>query len=167
MESAKIRIKVGSMELEYEGDPSFLKDGLIDLLHKMSGFTDALESEGQDEEIVETVATTTPTPKVNGNGVSTTTIAAGLDAKSCSDLALAALSKLQIVDGADGASRQEITAEMKSATGYYKQSMRGGNLTKALTALVKAGRLNQLANERYSLRAAEKQKVEAKVAEIG
>ena len=57
--------------------------------------------------------------------------------------------------------------EMKTATAYYKQSMRGGNLSQALIALVKAQRLNQLSNDSYSLRAPELQKFEAKIAEIG
>ena len=35
MNSAKIRIKVGSMELEYDGDPSFLTGGLEALLTTM------------------------------------------------------------------------------------------------------------------------------------
>lgn len=36
MTSAKIRLKVGSIELDYEGDPAFLKDGLESLLLTMT-----------------------------------------------------------------------------------------------------------------------------------
>lgn len=164
--SAKIRIKVGAMELDYEGDPSFLKDGLIDLLHKMSGFVDAaVEEEDADAEVAATEGVPMNGAKVNGASMSTTTIAARLGAKSCSDLVLAALSKIQISDGESAATRKEIAAAMKSAPGYFKQGMQGGNLTKAFTTLVKSGRLNQLGDDRYSLTASEKQKIEAKIAE--
>jgi hypothetical protein len=42
---AKIRIKVGSMEVEYEGEPSFLKDGLESLLAKMADLSTQVPAE--------------------------------------------------------------------------------------------------------------------------
>ena len=165
---AKIKVRVGSMEIEYEGDPSFLADGLHGLLDKMSGLTlEKLPKEKGEPSSKSLEKLPQSPPNNNASSVSTATIAADMKAKTCGELATCALAKLQIVNGSNSASRQDIMREMKTATAYYKQSMRGGNLSQALTALVKAQRLNQLSNDSYSLRAPELQKFEAKIAEIG
>ena len=37
-ETAKIRLKLGSMEIEYEGTEAFLRDDLFNLLEKAASF---------------------------------------------------------------------------------------------------------------------------------
>lgn len=105
--------------------------------------------------------------KPNGSNVpsySTKSVAAALNAKSCSDLALAALSKIEIVDGAEGATRADILEEMKTASGYYKKSFGSGNLSKALDTLTKSGRLHEMSGNRFALSADEKSKIEGAIA---
>lgn len=165
---AKIKLKVGSMELEYEGDPEFLTGGMEALLETMGG----LASKVQDEPLpASDVASIAP----NGNGAqstigaytfSTNTIAAHLDAKTAPELVICAMAQLELVQGKSSSSRAEILAEMKNAKTYFTENMRK-NMSNTLSSLTKAKRINQNASDSYALSASEKNKVEAKVAEIG
>lgn len=62
MSSAKIRLKVGSMELEYEGDPAFLTGGIEALLETMGALAATVPIEAEP---LAPAAVVTP---VNGNG---------------------------------------------------------------------------------------------------
>jgi hypothetical protein len=165
-DAARIKLKVGSIELEYEGDPSFLKEGLESLLVTMTDLAkiapDLDEEEDTSDDFVSAVAIGTGM----GQQVATATIAAHLDAKTCTELLIAALATLEIVQGKAGATRGEIAAHMKSATAYYKSTMQGGNLTKAFSTLTKAKRVNDLGSGRFSLNATERKSLEAKIAAI-
>lgn len=173
MSSAKIRIKVGSMELEYEGDPSFLTGGIEELLTTMGDLASKAP-----EEIPPPKATMQTSPANRGdtdNGTpaddgqftfSTNTIAANLGAKTGSDLVVCAMAQLELVQGKVSSSRAEILAEMKNAKQYYKQTM-SSNLSKSFSTLISAKRINEGAKDSFALTAAERKKIEAKVAEIG
>lgn len=157
------------MELEYEGDPSFLTGGIEALLVTMG----QLKAHAGNEENRDDAIDRKPRVDVNGDDatvappqVSTNTIAAHLDAKKCADIALCALAELEIVQAKSGVSRDEISNEMKAATSYYNNNMRGGNLTKALKSLVKNRKINHLPDGKYALSASEKNKIGAKIAEI-
>lgn len=171
MDGAKIRVKVGAMELEYEGDPAFLKDGLEELLTTMAGLAGNTAQSSPDD-----VPATSATSDSHSGGevakapgsisASTNTIAAHLGGGSGPELIICAVAQLELVQGKAGVSRSEILAEMKGATNYYNGDM-SKNLTSNLASLTKAKRLNHLSGDRYSLTAPERQKVEEKVADIG
>lgn len=172
MTSAKIRIKVGSMELEYEGDPSFLTGGIEALLVTMGGLAGKVP-----EEVTPLIEAAVQLPPANGIGngatvvsgqytFSTNTIAAKLGAKSGLDLVICAMAHLELVQGKASSIRAEILAEMKNAKQYYKQTM-SNNLSKSLSTLITAKRINEGAKDSYALTAAERKLIEAKVAEIG
>ena len=164
---AKIRIKVGSMEVEYEGEPSFLKDGLESLLAKMADLSIQVPEEP------ETRGDTSDGPDIaipsNNYNLSTKTIAEHLAAKTGPEVVICALAKLQFVDNKDSASRSDILKEMKSAKGIYTNSM-GSNLSATLSRLGsnKSGnkRIIQGANGEYSLSRDERETIEAKLADI-
>jgi len=165
--AAKIRIKVGSMEVEYEGDPSFLKDGLEELLHTMGDLSDRAAFEDEDlEDEVDTQIPPQQSPTTTGLpfNFSTNAIATHYGAKSAADLLLCAVIQLQLVQGKDGCTRKEIIAAMKEANNFYKVSMRGGNLDNAFSSLLKKKKLNELHGGKYSLTASEKQNAEAQLA---
>lgn len=172
MNGAKIRIKVGSMELEYEGDPSFLTGGIEALLVTMGDLAGKAP-----EEVTPHIEAAVQPPTANGvsNGtsvvggqytVSTNTIAAHLAAKTGPELVICAMAQLELVQGKSTSGRAAILAEMKSATTYYNENM-SKNMSQALSGLTKSKRINQIATDSYALSANEKKKVEAKVAEIG
>lgn len=169
---AKIRLKVGSMELEYEGDPAFLTGGIEALLETMGGLASKVPAEAQrsvqatEVPPINANAGTAPAP-VQGNMVSLSmnTIAAHLDAKTGPELIICALAKLEFVQGKSSSTRNEIHAEIKEATTYYTGNM-SSNMSKNLGNLVKAKRINQIAKDTYALSANERKQLEAKVADI-
>ncbi|MBI1218484.1 MAG: hypothetical protein GC186_08035 [Rhodobacteraceae bacterium] len=168
IQPAKIKLKVGSIELEYEGDPAFLKEGLESLLVTMTDLAKIAPSEepAMEQEQEATVPREKTVKPPNGHQLSTSTLAAHLGAKTCPELVVCALANLELIQGKSGAVRKEISDQMKSATAYYKSSMQGGNLTTALSNLTKAKRINDIGSGRFSLNATERTSLEAKIAAI-
>lgn len=164
MTSAKIRIKVGSMELEYEGDPSFLTGGIEALLVTMGDLSSHVPP-APDPAHAAPINGATQSTSVSAFNFSTNTISANFDAKSGTDVVICAMAQLELVQGKASSNRAEILAEMKTATTYFKETM-SNNLTKSFSTLLKSKRINQVAKETYSLSAAERKQVEAKVAGI-
>lgn len=161
---AKIRLKIGQLEIEYEGRASFLQDDLLNLMEKMVGFY---------AEHKAAIPADPPTAQTNGAGSigstgdfdhSTNTIATHLGAKTGPDLAIAAAAHLELVKKKGTFTRKEIIHEMKSAATYYKGIMLG-NLTKSLNYLVKNNRLNQVDKGVFALSAPEKKVLETKLAQ--
>lgn len=160
---AKIRIKVGMIELDYEGDPSFLKDGLENLLDTMGKLSTHVPSEIQT--VSSKVDIVAPPSSLNSFDFSTTTIAAHLAAKTGPELTVCALGKIELVDGKKDAKRAEILKEMQSATGYYSATM-SKNLTPTLNGLIKSKRFHLGAKDTYSLSSTERKLIEGKIANI-
>ena len=168
---AKIKLKVGSMELEYEGDPDFLTGGIEALLETMGGLVskvpDATEPPALSAELPAVNGKENGAPAAKGHFTfSTDTIAAHLEAKSGPELVICAMAELEFVQAKASSTRTDILNEMKSATTYYKETMRN-NLTGTLSRLVKDKRINQIAKDTYALSAGERKQLEAKVADIG
>lgn len=166
---AKIRIKIGSIEVDYEGDPSFLKDGLNDLIQSVSDIHSSLPQ--SPSSAAASVAPETVIPAVVPSaqpslGLSTKSIAARMDAKTGPELAICAMAHLELVKNLDSYERQSILNEMKTATGYYKSSMSGNNV-KNVDSLVKAKRVTEAGSGKYCLSASERKKVEAAIADEG
>jgi len=157
----KIRIRIGQIELEYEGEELFLQGGLLSLLKEV--FKVAEEARIP---IQVPPAGTPATTAAQGALLQGTTgaFAAKLKVESEQDLIIAVAARLTLVSGEASFNRDTILAEMKSATAYYKQSYSGGNLTQALNALVKQGKLTELAKDTYALTAATKKQLETTIA---
>lgn len=167
---AKIRIKIGSIEVDYEGDPSFLKDGLNELIQSVSDIHSSLpqSSPSVPEAVVREPAnpassSIVPQPSL---GLSTKSIAARMDAKSGPELAICAMAHLELVKGLDSYERKNILDEMKTATGYYNSNMSGNNAAN-IASLVKNKRVTEVGTGRFCLSATERKKVEAAIAEDG
>lgn len=155
MES-KIRIKMGEVEVEYEGSESFLKRELSAILDAVSRLHDAKGTKA-------------------GSGVSgasrggkatigtTASVAAKLGSKSGTDLMLAAAAKLVIGDGLAEFTSKQLHDEMKSATGYYKKSYTN-NFTNYLGTLTKSQQLHEVSKGAFSLSQSVKTGLEKKLA---
>lgn len=137
---AKLRIKIGEFELEFEGSESFIKDDLQKMINDMSKVTLDLPAHNQKIE----------TEQFSTKLTTTAAVASKLSVKSGSDLVIAACTKLQIVDRADTCSRKKILSEMRSAKAFFKVSY-SNNLTKTLSAMTKSGALLPTGGENYSL----------------
>lgn len=166
MES-KIKIKIGPIEIEYEGSEAFLKEELPALiaavsdLHNKSAASDYVElQESGDED----AGANPPSSKVNGLSLTTGSIAARLGASSGPELVLAAAARLTFFLGEETFTRAQITAEMKSAAAYYKQTYTK-NLSGSLNRLVKEGKMFETSKGKYSVSASTRSSMESRLAQ--
>ncbi|WP_228895258.1 hypothetical protein [Acidovorax sp. Leaf73] len=157
MTTSKIKIKLGAIEVEYEGSESFLKEELPQLLSAVSDLyaksRSALEpqpSQGNPNALLGSSTNAGGKPKFEAT---TGSIAAKLNCKSGPELIMAAAARLTFVLQESTLARQKIIDEMKTATAYYKASY-VSNLTVSLNNLVKDGKLNEPSQGKYALTAA-------------
>jgi hypothetical protein len=160
MSVSKMRIKMGEIEVEYEGSEDFIKQELPEILGAVSKLY-------QNSGLVRSAASIPIAAQPTGTAspiqsLSVTTIAAKLPCKSGPDLILAAATRLSR-DGVTSLSRQSILDEIKLATGFYKATYRS-NLSNYLLTLVKEGKLQETAKDTYALSASTKTEIEAKLA---
>lgn len=150
--ASKIRIRIGDTEIEYEGSDDFLRDELPGLLRTVTELhrakPPAVGGGGAS-----------PPPAGTALGITTGTIAARLQVKTGSDLALAAAARLTFGLSKDTFSRQELLAEMKTATTYYQKNY-SGNLTKALKTLIAKTKLKETGTNAFSLTATARTEME-------
>ena len=169
MTNARIRIKVGQVEVEYEGEDNFLKGELLKTLK------DVLEIQTKHPVAPTTADNSTigPTPAVSpspGAGkieLSTDTIATLIKANTGPELAIAAAANLTFTQNKPVFTRQELIKEMRSSPSHFRDS-HPGNMTKYLKSLTKSQdrlRLISKDNDTYALSNKEKQTLEAKLAD--
>ena len=157
--TAKIRFKIGQLEIEYEGREYFLKNDLSNLLNEMVGFSKEHSATQFADTSPYSKEDVTSTDKDYGLDFSTTTFASRMKATTGTDLAMAASAHLTLVKGKKTFTRADIRTEMKEATSYYKTSMTS-NLSASLKSLVKSNHLNETASGTYALTANEKDRIE-------
>ncbi len=159
MES-KIKIRLGPIEVEYEGSESFLKGELPDLIRTISDLYRTANLNNRDEDNA-------------GNGdengvnnsplkLSTNSIAAKLRVTSGPELAVAAAAHLTFVRGSEVFSRQNLLKEMQNASSYYKGNY-AKNLTSTINRLLKT-KFNQSSSGNFALTADAKEELRAKLA---
>ena len=149
--ASRIRIKMGAVEVEYEGPEEFLKKDLPELLAAVSQLytqrrgSEESENNGGDKDVL------------GGNGVvgTTATIAGKLGVKSAPELIVAGAAHLTLVANKAEFSRKELLEQIQGASGYYKDSM-SKNFTNYLNNRVKAGVLVEPRSGHYALSAAKK-----------
>lgn len=159
--TSKIRIKLGAIEIEYEGSEEFLKDELPELLKAVSDLykaTGAATEEGAPQ--VDGAMGASGSNVIQGT---TATLAAKLGGGSGPDLLMCAAARLHFVLGKDKFHRKELLDEMKSASNYYNANY-AKNLTSLLGNQVKAGKLMEPSKDNYSLSADSLKNIEAKLA---
>jgi hypothetical protein len=158
---ATIRVKLGQLEVEYQGDASFLKDGLFEAIKELL--------ELQKQHPVPQESATTGSRGAGTSGVtfalSTDTIATILGAASGPDLVIAAAAHLHFVKAKSTFTRQEMIDEMRTAPGHFRETYIN-NLSKYLNTLRGKDRLRLVTSpDTYALSNKEKQVLEAKLAE--
>jgi hypothetical protein len=144
MADAKIRIKVGSIEIDYEGDETFLKGDLLKVVQDLQKIAPAAPATSGKSAIAENKSA------AGAPSLTTKSIATTLGAKSGSDLAEAAVAHLSIIKGMTTFKRSEINDAMKSASGIYNANMTA-NLTKIIQTLLNQKTIVETASDTYSL----------------
>jgi hypothetical protein len=145
--TSKIRIRMGEIEVEYEGSEQFLKKELQELLSAVS----KLHAQGARTPDAEIDNVRSGSGNGDGKVVGTTaTIAGKLACNSAPELMIAAAARLTLVSSKPEFSRKELLDEMKGASGYYKASMTN-NLGNYINSRVKAGELVGVRKGYYAL----------------
>lgn len=155
----KVRIKLGTIEIDFEGSEDFLKAELPNLLNSVSQLYQELNPLLEQESPSSVLETGNIKTSVNLVGT-TSNLAAKLGCKNGSDLMFAAAARLTLGLGKDTFQRQELLQEMKSAKGYYNVNI-SSNLSKHIQTAIKSGKLKEVASETYALSATEKSRIEA------
>lgn len=145
---ARVKLKYGEIELEYDGPEDFLKAELTNLigavssLHKVTPPTKDADNGGGGGGGGD-----------GGGETSVSTIAQQLDVKSGSDLIMAAALSLAR-SGKQNFSKKDLRACMRQATVYWKAAY-ASNFDTYVSRLVKKGRLNHTGGTNHSLPADE------------
>jgi hypothetical protein len=165
MTTSKIKIKLGAIEVEYEGSETFLKEELPALLTAVSTLYQRANDDDKQGGSESGLNGSKPAAASNGGNVSGTTnnIAAKMNAKSGPELVLAAAARLCIVQHNDPFSRTLLIEEMRTATQYFKPSY-VSNLSKTLNRLVKEGKLNEPSTDNFALTASSRKDLESRLA---
>lgn len=159
---SKIRIKLGDIEVDFEGSEEYVRDDLPSLLELICTYSMPVENGSEADMDVEEAEElpANPDPTKQKVQMTTNTIAAKLYVKSGSDLVLATCAHLCLVKGADMFERKNILAEMQTASNYYRQTY-SKNLSKSLSSLVKDNKLIERSKDKYALTANTKKDMEA------
>jgi hypothetical protein len=150
--SSKMRIKVGQIEVDYEGTEEFLKKDLPALLLSVSKL---FSGEAGKPNLA--------TAEVHlDQHLSAKTIASKLGVKSGSELVMAACAHLSLVKKQATFGRKAILDEMKGATGFYKSTY-GSNLTKYIDSLLKSDDLTETGTDAYTISDKKAREIAAKI----
>jgi hypothetical protein len=159
--TARVRIKAGLVEFEYEGETELGVSDIKDLFsHIETLFKVPFLAEGGEAHTPAAPAhsdSENGVPSTSGPKLHVNSVAQKLKAKSGSEVAAAAAATLQICEGKQTFTRTELLDTMKKATMHYNANM-AGNLTKILGTLV-GSKFNQISDGVYSLTSQEYQKL--------
>lgn len=155
---SKIRIRMGTIEVEYEGSEEFIRTDLPNLLTSLISFHDRINEMDHSSQ-PDKFTQLSNKDKVSNHGT-TSSIAALIGCDSGPELAIAAAARLVFSCERDEFTRQELHEEMKTAKQYYGKNI-GSNLSTTLHNLVKAGKLKETATDTYSLAKSEYSRIEA------
>lgn len=160
--NSKIRIKLGAIEVEYEGSEAFLKEELPALLHAVS---DLYAKSGGTVVSPEGETSTHSGANINGATsleMTTASIASKLAVNSGPQLVLAAAAHLRFVKNLDKFPRKQLIEQMRSASSFFKESY-VSNLSKTIKVLMKENKLNEPSNEVYALTHAAEQDLRSRL----
>jgi hypothetical protein len=160
MAESKIRIKLGHIEVEYEGSETFLKDELSNLISTLSELKLSTILSHDIDDVVSTNKEVRN--KAERIELSTNSIAAKLGVKTGPELAVAAAAHLTFVKEMKVFSRSELMKEMRTATSYFKETF-GKNLTYTLSTLIKT-KFNEPSNGKFALNADTEKELRDKLA---
>ena len=157
--SAKLKVKLGHVEVECEGTEEFIKAELPALI---KSFSELLAKVPVPLPVTPAAIETNGTPRpANGKRIdlSIGTIATKLSCSTGPDLALAAAAYLTVVQAKDTFDRKEILACMQGASNHYKDSY-SSNMSKILSSVVGDNKLIERSSGVYALAATTRNQME-------
>lgn len=157
-ERVNLRAAFGALTVEVEATRSFLRDDFLNVLHDLREFA----AEAPSTAIVTNSSSngvavaSAPESRLD---LTTSSIAAAMNARTGSQLAMAAAAKLTLCDGRDRFNRRDVMAEMRSAGSFFKKTY-SSNFTNYLNTLLKDRKLNEVGNGVYALPEATRREVQ-------
>lgn len=143
---SKIRIRVGDLEIEFEGSEDFIKEQIPEILQDAADIKVSSSVQTTEEEI-EGISQEEQEKFVD---LSTASIAQKIGVKTGKELVIAAAAFLTFVKNKPSFHRREILYAMKEATPYYQQNY-SKNLSRYLDQLVREGSFNKTSAGTYAL----------------
>ena len=160
---ARVRFRVGDLELEYQGPSSYIEGGLIDLFEKVLSYGDFDVKLAEQAPQPPADPGEESSPRQMETDISLATMISRLGAKTGADVVFMAAAHLAVCQVRSRFSRADILENAKSADGYYKKSI-GSNLSSYLDRLLKDSRLSQYSDKSYSLPESQRQSVQSGLA---
>lgn len=160
MANSKIRLKVGQIEIDYEGDHDFLKADLLSLLKETVAIAGSSPVPLEPQTAPATAGAGQPSRPTVGT---VNAISAKLQVTSGVEMIIAAAAKMHFVDSKATFSRQDILDAMRSAPNYYKASYRN-NLSRSLKQLQDDQKITEVAADKFALTASTVTSLEASLA---
>jgi hypothetical protein len=157
----RVGVKIGRVELEFEGSNKTFEEKIEPLLKDLIKF-------GKDNNLddIPSVANANIPPKAPAASFAMTVkaIASKLGGGSGTEVLYAAVVSLAIIKKKETFTRKEINDEMKQAIGYYKATYSSGNLSGYLDALSKQGTIIETAKDTYAVNEQARKKMELELA---
>jgi hypothetical protein len=157
----KIGLKIGSIELDFEGSVEMFETKFEAVFNDLLEFGKAKFDATPIEQPSIKRSQDLPTAV---SAMTVKAIATKVGADSGGGLLYAAAASLAVIKKKETFSRQEILDEMKLAIGYYKQTY-SGNLTGYLEALSKKGIIIETSKDVYVVKEAALTEMERKLAQ--
>ena len=154
-----IKIRIGSLEVEYDGDQKFIESGLLTLISELKDAAPVAPS-------VPNGAGGSTSTGLGGQGAfghTTSQIAQIMSVTSGPELAVAAAAHLTLVKGQAQLQRADILKEMRGAPSFYSDGY-SGNLTSILNGLVKKKTFNPIGANIFALANLARKEIEEKLA---
>ncbi len=150
----KLNLKVGSVEIAFEGNEAFLKDHVLDLIERaLSGNPRVMDSPSDHAASNENKVRELHNLAINS-------VASILEVDSGPDLIVAAAAHLELIQGKEKFTRSDLRQEIRSATSFFKSSYTS-NLSSYITSLVKSEQLHEIGQDTYALPEARKRELRA------
>ncbi|HBU96596.1 hypothetical protein [Thalassospira lucentensis] len=163
MAESKIKIKMGAIEVEYEGTSEFLKEELPELLEAISILYRTVGEASESSGLAEVLPSGGGQPSSGVIQGTTNTIATKLNVKSGPELIMAAAAQLTFVENKETFSTAMLREKIKEATQYVNKSILS-NFASNKSKLIKSGNLSELSKDHFSIPMNVRNNIEAKIA---
>jgi hypothetical protein len=168
-DEVRIELKIGNIELEFEGSNQTFESRIEPILKDLIAFgKESFSISAFDENDGDHAAKskTVILPKTVIPQMTVKSVANKLGADSGGTLLYAAVASLAVVQKKETFSRQEMNDEMKLATGYYKTSY-SSNLSNYIDTLSGQGTLIEVSKDTYAVQNSALAAMEQKLAHRG
>jgi hypothetical protein len=155
----KLRIKIGDFEIDAEGEEQFVKNDLLEIVKSAMKLQDTTVVRTRDFAGGAEGGEDDRHSRHNVVQLTTSSIAAKLNAKSGPDLIIAAAAQLTFVQNKESFGRNELLKQARTASAYFNENVRK-NLSSHLNSLVRARKLNELSVGVFAIHAAARAELE-------